>query len=93
MMEMFVDDGFLRFDGEVVEWFTESGRNDRYHVRYLAELKLYEGRKGTTLMDLKYGKGAGSGFRGFIVPAEEIDRAHEFVQAVYAAMQQAGNIR
>jgi len=89
MMELFLEDGFLRFDGEVVELFDDNGTNARYHVRYVTEIKLYEGRKGITLMDLKYGKNGGSGFRGHIVQAENVGQAQQFIQTVQSASQQA----
>jgi len=89
MMELFLDGGFLRFDGEVIELFSERGQNDRYHVRYVEKIELTSGRKGITLMNLRYGKGGGAGFSGWMVPAGQVAQAHPFIQAVQDAKTRA----
>jgi hypothetical protein len=83
MMELFLDGGFLRFDGDVIELFGEKGENDRYHVRYVDKIELASGRKGITLMNLRYGKGGrGGGLSGWIVLQGQEAQAQKFIQVV-----------
>ena len=83
MMELILDGGLLRFDGEVIELFDERGSSDRYHIRFLNKLEFTEGRKGITLISLDHGKGGG--FSSWIIPAEHMDQAHKFMEAVQSA--------
>ena len=83
MMELNLEGGLLRFDGEVIELFNERGNSDRYHIRYLNKLEFAEGRKGITLLNLRYG--GGGGFSGWIVPAENMGQAQQFLTAVQDA--------
>lgn len=83
MVELILDGGLLRFDGEVIELFDERGSSERYHIRYLNKLEFTEGRKGITLINLNHGKGGG--FSGWIIPAENMDRAQDFMEAVQTA--------
>jgi hypothetical protein len=85
MLNVFFEDGILRFDGEVVELFPEKGANVRYHIRYIKKLELVSGRKGITLMNLDYGKGGG--FSGYIVLSDSLDRANQMAAAVESARQ------
>ena len=87
MLELRLDDGLLRFDGEVVEYFTENGKSHRYHILYLKSLEIVSGWKDTKLMDLRYGKGGG--FRGSIIPADQVTQAEEFIRAVMKAVSEA----
>lgn len=87
MLELRLDDGLLRFDGEVVEYFEENGKSHRYHVLYLKSLEIVSGWKDTKLMDLRYGKGGG--FRGSIIPPDQVSRAEEFIRAVMNAVSGA----
>ena len=82
-MQLILDGGILRFDGEVLELFDERGASDRYHIRYLTKLEFVNGAKGITLLNLKHGKGGG--FSGWIIPSENMDQAQEFMAAVEAA--------
>jgi len=82
MIELNLEGGLLRFDGEVIELFDERGSSDRYHIRYLKKLEFAEGRKGITLLNLSYG---GGGFSGWIIPAGNMDQAQQFMRAVLAA--------
>ena len=83
MIELILDGGLLRFDGEVIELFDERGSSDRYHIRFLNKLEFTEGRKGITLLSLDHGKGGG--FSSWIIPAEHMDQAQKFMEAVQAA--------
>ena len=83
MIELNLQEGLLRFDGEVIELFDERGNSDRYHIRYLNKLEFAEGRKGITLLNLRYGKGGG--FSGWIIPAENMGQAQQFMEAVQTA--------
>ncbi|HAV78144.1 MAG TPA: hypothetical protein DCX53_12420 [Anaerolineae bacterium] len=83
MMELILDGGLLRFDGEVIELFSERGNSDRYHIRYLNKLEFAEGRKGITLLNLRYG--GGGGFSGWIIPEENMGQAQQFMNAVQNA--------
>ena len=82
MIELTLDRGILRFDGEVIELFDERGSSDRYHIRYVNKLEFSEGRKGITLISLDHGKGGG--FSSWIIPAENMDQAQKFMAAVQA---------
>jgi len=83
MMEMILDGGLLRFDGEVIELFDERGSSDRYHIRFLNKMEFTEGRKGITLLSLDHGKGGG--FSSWIIPSEHMDEAYKFMEAVQTA--------
>jgi hypothetical protein len=87
MLELRLDEGLLRFDGEVIEYFTENGKSHRYHVLYLKSIELVKGRKEMKLMDLHYGKGGG--FRGSIIPSDQVSRAEEFIRTVMSAVSEA----
>jgi hypothetical protein len=83
MVELILDGGLLRFDGEVFELFDERGSSDRYHIRFLNKLEFTEGAKGITLISLDHGKGGG--FSSWIIPSENMDQAQKFMEAVQAA--------
>ncbi|HSG44916.1 MAG TPA: hypothetical protein VLA72_17350 [Anaerolineales bacterium] len=83
MIEMILDGGLLRFDGEVIELFDERRSSDRYHIRFLNKLEFSDGRKGIRLLSLDHGKGGG--FSSWIIPAEEMEQAQKFMEAVQAA--------
>lgn len=85
MMELILEEGLLQFDGQVLELFSDTGKNFRYHVRFINQLELQEGRKGITLVNLQYGKKGASGFSGWIVPQENVGLAAAFIQAVNEA--------
>lgn len=82
-MELFLDDGILIFDGEILELFAEKGSSSRYHIKYLIALEFSSGRKGITLLDLRYGKGGG--FLGYIIPEENMGQANKLMEAVQTA--------
>jgi len=82
-MELNLEGGLLRFDGEVIELFDARGNSDRYHIRYLNNPEFSEGRKGITLLNLRYGGGAG--FSGWIIPVENLGQAQKFMDAVQEA--------
>ena len=88
MMELILEEGLLQFDGQVLELFSDTGKNFCYHVRFINQLELQEGRKGITLINLQYGKKGASGFSGWIVPEENLENANAFVQAVNEAQDQ-----
>lgn len=82
-MELFLDGGFLRFDGEVLELFDEQGQTYRYHVRYVNKMEFASGRPGITLLNLSYGKNGG--FSGWIVPEASLNQTHKLIEAIQSA--------
>jgi len=82
MLVVILEGGLLQFDGEVIELFSEQGKNDRFHIRFLEQIELEAGRKGITLMTLRYGKNGRSGFNGWIVPQENLADANALIEAV-----------
>jgi hypothetical protein len=40
MIYLFFDDGFLTFDGLVIEAFSDRGRSDRYHLHYVNKIEV-----------------------------------------------------
>lgn len=84
-MELKLEDGLLTFDGQVVDYYNETGKSYRYHARYIQSIELENGWKDTKLMNLRYGVKGGSGFRGSIVPQDQLQQADTFINEVMAA--------
>jgi hypothetical protein len=83
MLELQMSNGFLVFDGTVVETFDELGNSYRYHVRYLQKFETQRGAKDALLLSLRYGKKGGAGFSSWMVAeGQDVDG---FIGAVMAA--------
>jgi hypothetical protein len=83
MLELQMYNGFLAFDGTVVESFDELGNSNRYHVRYIQKFETQRGTKDALLLSLRYGKNGRSGFSSWMVAdGQDVDG---FVRAVMAA--------